>query len=151
MFSSANQQQMQNNDDLNDESNNDRSNVQCNSLLYKILDENFTKSRDLILEVASYCSQFKLQNFFLSQDDVSRVLQNTTTQVVQALDDILDETSWTKRIQTLDKVSFKKGPITFLDSNLKLNQSTCQEEVEKELEHLGVDKDDIKINSVSVK
>ena len=51
---------MQDNDDLNDESNNDRSNVQCNSLLYKILDEKFTKSRDLILEVASYCSQFKL-------------------------------------------------------------------------------------------
>ena len=44
---------MQNKDDLNEESNNDRSNVQCNSLLYKILDEKFTESRDLILEIAS--------------------------------------------------------------------------------------------------
>lgn len=50
--------------------------VNCNSLLYKILYSQRLKSRDMILEIASYCSQFSLQNFFISQEEVGSILKN---------------------------------------------------------------------------
>ena len=54
----------------------DKCKVNCNSLLYKILYSQRLKSRDMILEIASYCEQFSLQNFFISQDEVGQVLKN---------------------------------------------------------------------------
>ena len=48
----------------------DKQTIGCNSLLYRILRSNNTKSRDLILHIASYCKEYSIQNFFITQDDV---------------------------------------------------------------------------------
>ena len=52
----------------------DNCKVNCNSLLYKIQYSDQLKSRDIVLEIASYCEQFSLQNFFISLTDVGKLL-----------------------------------------------------------------------------
>ena len=97
----------------------DKCKVNCNSLLYKILYSQRLKSRDIILEIASYCDQFSLQNFFISQDEVGQVLKNPSPQVVKAFDNILIETPFTKQIITLD-IAQDSRLISFWDKTFKL-------------------------------
>ena len=44
--------------------------VNCNSILYRMLYCDNTKSRDLILDIADQCEEFSLSNQFLSLDEV---------------------------------------------------------------------------------
>ena len=91
----------------------------CNSLLYQILYSKNTKSRDLILSIASHCQRFSLSNVFLTQDDVKAILNMPTQQVVMALDEIMTETPYTKRILTL-KTTLEHKMISFKSENYKL-------------------------------
>ena len=50
----------------------------------------------MVLEIASYCERFSLQNFFISLDDVQKLLQHPSPEVIKAFDDILIETPYTK-------------------------------------------------------
>lgn len=80
----------------------DEGEVNCNSLLYRILQSDSTKGRDAILEIASFCEKFSLSKVFISLADVKKVLQRPSLQIMDAFDRILRETSYTKQIQTLD-------------------------------------------------
>lgn len=73
----------------------------CNSLIYRALYSNNTKSRDLILDIASHCKYFSLSSVFISQQEVEKILQQPTPPVIAAFDNILIETSYTKQIKTL--------------------------------------------------
>ena len=70
--------------------------VNCNSILYRIIHSTNTKSRDLILEIASNCEQFSLSKVFITQDDVKKLLDQPSLQVIQAFDNILRHTAQTK-------------------------------------------------------
>ena len=63
--------------------------VNCNSLLYRILYSNNVKSRDLVLQIASYCESFSLDKVIFTQQDVESILQRPSDQVVKAFDSIL--------------------------------------------------------------
>ena len=63
--------------------------MNCNSIAYRALYSNETRSRDLLLKIASFCPDFSLGNIFISQADVDFLLQQPTGEVIRAFDDIM--------------------------------------------------------------
>lgn len=99
--------------------------VNCFSLLYRVLHEENTKSRDLIFKIASFCSSFSLANVFITQDDMKKVLAWPTAQVIAAFDKIAVETNYTKKILTLD-MHPSEPFIGFRSGQFKISQDRCQ-------------------------
>ena len=67
-----------------------------------------------------------------------------------ALDEILTETPYTKRILTL-KTSLEHKIISFKSKNYKLYEDEAQEEVTAELSQKNIPEDDLMINSVNIR
>ena len=96
-----------------------------NSLLYRILYSENTKSRDLILKIVSYSEEFSLSKIFICQADVKQVIRNISSQLIDAFNTILMETSETKQILAL-KTSPDIPLIGFTSSESKLTQEICE-------------------------
>ena len=122
----------------------------CNAVIYRVLYSNNTKSRDLILKIASFCQQFSLYKVFISLDDVQRVLLKLSPQIIEAFDNILTETKYTSQVLALNTspdmpfVSFKSGIH-------KINHAICGNEVKRTLDHRRVSEESRMTNSVTVK
>ena len=58
------------------------------------------------------------------------MLETPTPMVVHVLDDILFETSFTKKIHSL-KLAEDMALMTFTDSRVKISQEYCQQQINK--------------------
>ena len=104
--------------------------MNCNSIAYRSLYSNETRSRDLILKIASFCPDFSLANIFISQADVEVLLQQPTGEVIRAFDDIMIENVYTRRIHT-QKVNSRDNLYSFIDSKFQINSEYCQTKMNK--------------------
>ena len=99
--------------------------VNCRSLLYQILYVESTKSRDMIIRIARLCDEFSLANIFITQNDIEMLLHLPSPTIVEAFDNIMQETLFTKQIMALRIDMEDKNLITFRSNLHKLSSEIC--------------------------
>ena len=79
----------------------------------------------MIIRIARLCDEFSLANIFITQNDIEMLLHLPSPTIVEAFDNIMQETLFTKQIMALRIDMEDKNLITFRSNLHKLSGDIC--------------------------